>query len=111
MFVRACACPCRGGRVPAQEWSKASQSFADRVTVALQITLGVEYLHSKRFVHRDLKPANALIAVTSSDERVHVKLCDFGLCRNVDAMARSALSTRRYPFVWRKEVRLVLNGY
>ena len=77
-------------RGPAQEWSKASQSFADRVTVALQITLGVEYLHSKRFVHRDLKPANALIAVTSSDERVHVKLCDFGLCRNVDAMAHTA---------------------
>lgn len=41
-----------------------------------EITLALEYVHSKGITHRDLKPGNCLIA---SDG--HVKLADFGLSR------------------------------
>ena len=41
-----------------------------------EITLALEYVHSKGVTHRDLKPGNCLIA---SDG--HIKLADFGLSR------------------------------
>lgn len=41
-----------------------------------EITLALEYVHSKGITHRDLKPGNCLIA---SDG--HIKLADFGLSR------------------------------
>ena len=40
--------------------------------------LGVYYLHSRNVVHRDLKPANILV-----DEKCRVRICDFGLAREV----------------------------
>jgi len=39
-----------------------------------ELTLALEYLHSKGVVHRDLKPDNILISRTG-----HIKLTDFGL--------------------------------
>jgi serine/threonine protein kinase len=38
-----------------------------------QITLGIDYFHSKGIIHRDLKPENILL-----DENFNVKICDFG---------------------------------
>ncbi|KAL3864979.1 hypothetical protein ACJMK2_006618 [Sinanodonta woodiana] len=41
-----------------------------------EVTLALEYLHSKGIVHRDLKPDNMLITAMG-----HVKLTDFGLSK------------------------------
>ena len=41
--------------------------------------LAVEQVHNLNFIHRDLKPDNILI-----DGRGHIKLSDFGLCKNIE---------------------------
>jgi len=46
--------------------------------IMFQIFLGVYYLHENNIVHRDIKPNNILL-----DETCQVKLCDFGLAREV----------------------------
>lgn len=41
-----------------------------------EVILALEFLHSKNILYRDLKPENILV-----DERGHLKLTDFGLCK------------------------------
>lgn len=43
-----------------------------------QIILGINYLHSNCLLHRDLKPDNILL-----DDNNNVKICDFGLARQI----------------------------
>ncbi|XP_051133221.1 receptor-like kinase TMK4 [Andrographis paniculata] len=55
-------------------------TWKQRVTIALDVARGVEYLHSlaqQSFIHRDLKPSNILL---SDDMRA--KVADFGLVKN-----------------------------
>ncbi|KAL6223563.1 hypothetical protein ACLB2K_006948 [Fragaria x ananassa] len=54
------------------EWTK-------RLTIALDVARGVEYLHSlahQSFIHRDLKPSNILLG-----DDLRAKVADFGLVR------------------------------
>uniref|UniRef100_A0A5B6Z2R5 non-specific serine/threonine protein kinase n=1 Tax=Davidia involucrata TaxID=16924 RepID=A0A5B6Z2R5_DAVIN len=54
------------------EWTK-------RLTLALDVARGVEYLHSlahQSFIHRDLKPSNILLG-----DDMRAKVADFGLVR------------------------------
>ena len=44
-----------------------------------QMILAVESVHEMNFIHRDLKPDNVLI-----DKNGHIKLSDFGLCKNAE---------------------------
>ena len=46
--------------------------------IALEMTKGLSYIHSKRIIHRDIKLHNFLL-----DEKLHCKLLDFGLARKV----------------------------
>ncbi|KAL7492312.1 hypothetical protein ACHAWT_004944 [Skeletonema menzelii] len=48
----------------------------ERLSVALQISAGLKYLHSHHIIFRDLKPANI-----GFDVRGDVKIFDFGLAR------------------------------
>ena len=48
------------------------------LTIIYNILSAVAFLHSANLVHRDLKPANILM-----DENCQVKICDFGLTRNI----------------------------
>nr|POF02700.1 receptor-like kinase tmk4 [Quercus suber] len=51
-----------------------------RVTIALDVARGVEYLHSlaqQSFIHRDLKPSNILLG-----DDMRAKVADFGLVKN-----------------------------
>ncbi|XP_019178383.1 PREDICTED: receptor-like kinase TMK4 [Ipomoea nil] len=55
-------------------------TWKQRVTIALDVARGIEYLHSlaqQSFIHRDLKPSNILL-----DDGKRAKVSDFGLVKN-----------------------------
>jgi len=60
-----------------------------------EITLALEYLHSKGVIYRDVKPENILI-----DSQGHVRLTDFGLSkgglREHNNMTESFCGTTEY---------------
>ncbi len=51
-------------------------SLPRRLHAVIQVTHGLEALHTRKFLHRDLKPSNILISRDGI-----AKLADFGLCR------------------------------
>jgi len=63
--------------------------------IMYQLLKGLHYVHSANVVHRDLKPSNILL-----DKNLTVKLCDFGLSRNIDdenpEMSTQYVATRWY---------------
>ena len=50
----------------------------------IQVCSAIFFLHSNGYVHRDIKPENILI-----DENNNIKLCDFGLCANINERQRT----------------------
>ncbi|CAM9240812.1 unnamed protein product [Ascophyllum nodosum] len=46
--------------------------------IIYQLVKALKFMHSADLLHRDIKPSNMLL---NSD--CHMKLCDFGLCRNI----------------------------
>jgi serine/threonine protein kinase len=46
-----------------------------------QLSVGVQYIHSKKIVHRDIKPANVLIYNPKDRSKALLKISDFGLCK------------------------------
>ncbi|XP_039144883.1 receptor protein kinase TMK1-like [Dioscorea cayenensis subsp. rotundata] len=67
------------------EWKK-------RLTIALDVARGVEYLHSlahKSFIHRDLKPSNILLG-----DDMRAKVADFGLVRLAPDDTCASVATR-----------------
>ncbi|KAG0555597.1 hypothetical protein KC19_12G180600 [Ceratodon purpureus] len=63
----------------------------EAMDIALQIAVGVEYLHDNGVTHGDLKPNNVLI-VPGKKGRLLVKVADFGL---VETKRRSTLISQR----------------
>ncbi|CAN4095734.1 unnamed protein product [Withania somnifera] len=63
-----------------QEHGYPTLTWKQRVTIALDVARGVEYLHSlaqTSFIHRDLKPSNILLG-----DDMRAKVADFGLVKN-----------------------------
>jgi serine/threonine protein kinase/tetratricopeptide (TPR) repeat protein len=56
-------------------------AIAEALRFAVEIAEALEKAHNERFVHRDLKPANVMIA------QGHVKIMDFGLAKQIDAVS------------------------
>ncbi|KAL2904610.1 Receptor-like kinase TMK4 [Bienertia sinuspersici] len=65
------------------DWQHNNHSpltWKQRVSIALDVARGVEYLHSlaqTSFIHRDLKPSNILLG-----DDMRAKVADFGLVKN-----------------------------
>ena len=61
---------------------------------AMEIALGVQYLHRNDIVHRDLKPQNVLLV----GEKLQAKITDFGSVRNLEQTAKASVfgSTQLY---------------
>ncbi|XP_048604616.1 probable LRR receptor-like serine/threonine-protein kinase PAM74 [Brassica napus] len=66
-------------------------SWANRLRIALEAALGLEYLHfgcTPPIVHRDIKTTNILL-----DEQLKAKLADFGLSRSFPVGGETHVST------------------
>ncbi|XP_062398690.1 uncharacterized protein LOC134088643 [Sardina pilchardus] len=63
----------------------------DRLFVALDIAMAVEYIHGRKIIHQDLKPANIMIAADNKK----AYLTDWGLANLMDtiSMARGSSQT------------------
>ena len=70
------------------------QSLEQCLPIMHQIASGVEHCHARKFMHRDLKLQNVLI-----NDRMEVKLCDFGQSRQITTTGRcytTFIGTRWY---------------
>jgi len=59
--------------------------------IALEVALGLAYLHSQQFIHRDIKSANILL-----DDEYHAKLTDFGISTRFDHEHTAETGTYRF---------------
>lgn len=68
---------------------KTNQELSDEhyKFIMYQILRALLFLHSANVIHRDIKPSNILI-----NEDCIIKLCDFGLSRNLDNNDNLALT-------------------
>jgi len=88
---------------------KTNQELSDEhyKFIMYQILRSLFFLHSANVIHRDIKPSNVLI-----NEDCIIKLCDFGLSRNLDNNDQLALTEYVVTRYYRApEVMLCSNQY
>ncbi len=73
---------------------KTPLELQDRVKLLIDISRGLQYLHSINVLHRDLKSKNVLLSAPPPNGQA--KLCDFGLAR---MRLESATMTGTYSMV------------
>ncbi|XP_062397838.1 microtubule-actin cross-linking factor 1-like isoform X2 [Sardina pilchardus] len=68
--------------------------YEDKLSVALEIAMAVEYIHGKWIIHQDLKPAN--IMISEGDRKAY--LTDWGLanCKETISMTAGSGKTADY---------------
>ena len=64
---------------------------AHRKQIALEVALGLEYLHANGVVHRDIKTTNVLL-----DSSEHAKISDFGIATRLGMEFTADVGTTRY---------------
>ncbi|KDP31798.1 hypothetical protein JCGZ_12259 [Jatropha curcas] len=69
----------RGGTLQKYLWSIRPRRLDLKlcISLALDISRAMEYLHDNGIIHRDLKPSNLLL----TEEKKRIKVADFGLAR------------------------------
>ena len=80
------------GAIDGEAWLEKAGSFdlTTGLQVAVQIAKALQQAHEKGICHLDLKPANLLLR--KMDEKVAVKVIDFGLARVTTALSERAES-------------------
>ncbi|MCP4697099.1 MAG: SUMF1/EgtB/PvdO family nonheme iron enzyme, partial [Gammaproteobacteria bacterium] len=63
--------------------------------VALEIAKGLQAAHKAGICHLDFKPANLLLKMPPADNRISIKIIDFGLARAGESLALEVLSVQR----------------
>lgn len=61
--------------------SKNIRLVNERKMFAVQIMMGIEFMHSRGIYHRDLKPLNVICFMDKEGNLDRAKLCDFGLAQ------------------------------
>ena len=59
---------------------KARLSYKEAVSIAIQVSMGIEAAHNNHIIHRDIKPQNIIISKDGN-----VKVTDFGIARAATA--------------------------
>jgi serine/threonine-protein kinase len=59
---------------------KGQLSFKESVSIAIQVSRGIEAAHNKKIIHRDIKPQNIIISTEGK-----VKVTDFGIAKAASA--------------------------
>src|SRR5690606_30560916 len=76
--------------VPLVEHCRRNEcSLAERLRLFADACTAVQHAHRHTLVHRDLKPSNILVTYDGA-----VKLLDFGIAKELDALAQPADATR-----------------
>jgi len=78
---------------------KVQLSENDKRKIVQQVVSSIAYLHEHDVVHRDIKSHNFLV-----DENLTVKLCDFGLARNKEALNQGSMQFSGTPIYMAQEL-------
>jgi sterile alpha motif and leucine zipper-containing kinase AZK len=94
----------RGGLFNVLHQSDIEMTKARKQSISIQAIQGVLFCHLNGIVHRDIKSHNFLL-----DEHLKVKLCDFGLARQLNSFSdqkeAEVCGTPAYmaPEIWNKQ--------
>ena len=72
-----------------REKSILCYDLMESLQILIDVASTMRFLHSAGVVHRDLKPENLLI-----DQNQNVRICDFGLAREIHSMSRKLRVTK-----------------
>src|SRR5262249_16945853 len=77
----------------------------DAVRIALDVALGLEYLHARQLVHRDIKPGNILLTTSGV-----AKLGDLGLAKSLNESSELTGLHAGFGTSWYMPYEQVLNA-
>ena len=89
-----------------RHFNETSPDMSERMRIMFECSAGLEFLHENKIIHRDLKPANLLLK--EEDGKMTVKICDYGLSRELltesatltsDVGTRDWRSPESYDFI------------